>query len=187
MAGSEKKENYEIRNFLVLSIFSTLNCMNFYEMWFSEFRMRPVEGVTAPDRERMCLKFKKYRFSEYWAKNSLIHLRVEDPLAEVNEVVIAEEQVEVFQGFCQEEGLLNIIFVSSNLQKREDEGTWPWTFIKMSMPDWKSLLSPTTTTIILHTSTLLSSPLNSFSTSNKNNINEENLKDLSSGHCVACI
>jgi len=65
--------------------------------------MRPVEGVTAPDRERMCL-------------------RVEDPLAEVNEVVIAEEQVEVFQGFCQEEGLLNIIFVSSNLQKREDEG-----------------------------------------------------------------
>ena len=52
-----------------------------------------------------------------WAK-LIEYLSVEDPLTQVNEIVIAEEEVEVFQCFSEEEWLLNIIFVAPNLDSK---------------------------------------------------------------------
>ena len=44
-----------------------------------------------------------------------IHLCVENPLLKINKVVITKKEVEVLEGLCEEERLLNIILVCLNL------------------------------------------------------------------------
>ena len=59
-------------------------------------------------------------FSFYlWQKlrYCLCHLCVEDPLVCTDDVLVTEEQVEVLEGLCQEEGLLHIILLPPNLEK----------------------------------------------------------------------
>ena len=46
----------------------------------------------------------------------LSHLCVEDPLVCTDDVLVTEEQVEVLEGLCQEEGLLHIVLDSPNLE-----------------------------------------------------------------------
>ena len=46
----------------------------------------------------------------------LYHLCVEDPLVCTDDVLVTEEQVEVLEGLCQEEGLLHIVVDSPNLE-----------------------------------------------------------------------
>ena len=72
----------------------------------------------------------------------MFYLSVKDPLVCADDVLITEEKVEVLEGLRQEEGLLNIVLVSPNLetgdilrkliQNRSREGrerTWyRWTF-----------------------------------------------------------
>ena len=46
-----------------------------------------------------------------------LHLSVKDPLVCTDDVLVTEEQVEVLEGLCQEEGLLHIILLPPNLEK----------------------------------------------------------------------
>ena len=64
--------------------------------------MRSVERVDSSDRQG-------------------VGLCVEDPLLQVNKIVVTEEKVEILQGFCQEEGLLHIILVGGRLKERRVE------------------------------------------------------------------
>ena len=52
-----------------------------------------------------------------------IYLCVENPLFKINKVVITEKEVEVFEGLCEEERLLNIILVSLNLKIYQSDET----------------------------------------------------------------
>ena len=44
------------------------------------------------------------------------HLSVEDPLIRADDMLVTEEQVKVLEGLREEEGLLNVILVSPNLE-----------------------------------------------------------------------
>ena len=67
--------------------------------------MRSVERVNSSDRQG-------------------VGLCVEDPLLQVNKIVVTEEKVEILQGFCQEEGLLYIILVGGRLKERRVTPDW---------------------------------------------------------------
>ena len=45
------------------------------------------------------------------------YLCVENPLLEINKVVITKKEVEVLEGFCEKERLLHIVLVCLNLQE----------------------------------------------------------------------
>ena len=45
-----------------------------------------------------------------------LHLSVKDPLVCTDDVLVTEEEVEVLEGLCQEEGLLHIVLDSPNLE-----------------------------------------------------------------------
>ena len=47
------------------------------------------------------------------------YLCVENPLLEINKVVITEKEVEILEGFCEKERLLHIVLVYLNLQKHQ--------------------------------------------------------------------
>ena len=46
----------------------------------------------------------------------MFYLSVKDPLVCADDVLITEEKVEVLEGLRQEEGLLNVVLVSPNLE-----------------------------------------------------------------------
>ena len=48
-------------------------------------------------------------------------LCVENPLLEINKVVITEKEVEILEGFCEKERLLYIVLVCLNLQKYKSD------------------------------------------------------------------
>ena len=52
-----------------------------------------------------------------WHLSLFTYLSVENPLLEINKVVITKKEVEVLEGFCEKERLLNIVLVSLNLQE----------------------------------------------------------------------
>ena len=49
-------------------------------------------------------------------KLTMFYLSVKDPLVCADDVLVTEEKVEVLEGLRQEEGLLNVILVSPNLE-----------------------------------------------------------------------
>ena len=61
------------------------------------------------------------------------YLCVENPLLEINKVVITKKEVEVLEGFCEKERLLHIVLVCLNLQEYQLDVARGWdTFMTLT-------------------------------------------------------